>query len=132
MIMTISIDLSGLVLFHLLTHALFKVLLFICAGSVIRSIGDSQDIRFIDGLSIYMPFTFPYLMVSQFALCGMPFLAGFNSKVFILEIFMRYVNMFVFYVICVYGLNSLLFFPFVLFIHNLCLDVIRFESQSQV
>jgi NADH-ubiquinone oxidoreductase chain 5 len=94
-IITISIGLSGLAFFHLLTHALFKALLFICAGGVIHSIGDSQDIRFIGGLSVYMPFTSSSLMVSNFALCGMPFLAGFYSKDYILEMFsMRYINIF--------------------------------------
>jgi len=44
---TISIGFSGLAFFHLLTHALFKALLFMCAGGVIHSIGDSQDIRFM-------------------------------------------------------------------------------------
>jgi len=81
--------------FHLLTHALFKALLFICAGDVIHSIGDSQDICFRCGLYIYIPFTSSSLMVSNFALCGIPFLAGFYSRDFSLEIFsMRYVNMF--------------------------------------
>jgi NADH-ubiquinone oxidoreductase chain 5 len=54
MIMTISIGLSGLAFFHLLTHALFKTLLFISAGGVIQSIGNFQDIRFMGGLSVYM------------------------------------------------------------------------------
>jgi NADH-ubiquinone oxidoreductase chain 5 len=54
-----------------------------CAGGVIHSIGDSQDIRFIGGLSVYIPFTSSSLMVSNFALCGMPFLAGFYSQGFI-------------------------------------------------
>nr|QXT43992.1 NADH dehydrogenase subunit 5 [aff. Alyscotermes/Astratotermes sp. BDIT11-5-1c] len=95
MIMTISVGLSGLAFFHLLTHALFKALLFMCAGGVIHSMGDSQDIRFMGGMSIYMPFTSSCLMVSNFALCGMPFLAGFYSKDFILEMFsMSYVNVF--------------------------------------
>ena len=57
-IRTISIGLSGLAFFDLLTHALFKALLFMCAGGVIHSMGDSQDIRFIGGLSVYIPFTF--------------------------------------------------------------------------
>ena len=58
MIITISIGLSGLAFFfHLLTHALFKALLFICAGGVIHSIGDSQDVRFIGGFSIFIPFS---------------------------------------------------------------------------
>jgi NADH-ubiquinone oxidoreductase chain 5 len=92
-IMTISVGLSGLAFVHLLTHALFKALLFMCAGGVIHSIGDSQDISFIGGISIYMPFTSSCLMVSNFALCGMPFVAGFYSRDFILEMFsMRYVK----------------------------------------
>ena len=85
MIITISIGLSSLAFFHLLTHAMFKALLFMCAGGVIHSIEDSQDIRYMGGLSAYMPFTSASLMVSNFALCGMPFLAGFYSKDFILE-----------------------------------------------
>ena len=48
--MNISISLSSLAFFHLLTHALFKALLFMCAGGVIRSVGDSQDICFMVGL----------------------------------------------------------------------------------
>jgi NADH-ubiquinone oxidoreductase chain 5 len=97
MIITISIGLSGLAFFQLLTHALFKALLFMCAGGVIHFIGDSQDIRFMGGLSIYIPFT-SSLMVSNFALCGIPFLAGFYCKDFILEIFsIGYVNIFGFF-----------------------------------
>jgi NADH-ubiquinone oxidoreductase chain 5 len=97
-IITISIGLSGLALFHVLTHSLFKALLFMCAGGVIHSMGDSQDIRFMGGFSIYIPFTSSSLMVSNLALCGIPFLVGFCFRDFILEIFsMRYVNMFGFY-----------------------------------
>lgn len=99
-IITISIGLSALAFFHLLTHALFKALLFMCAGGVIHSIGDSQDIRFMGGMSVYIPFTSSCLMVSNFALCGMPFLAGFYSRDFILEMFsMRYVNIFGFFLL---------------------------------
>jgi NADH-ubiquinone oxidoreductase chain 5 len=81
-IVTTSIDLSGLAFFYVLTYALLKGLLFMCAGGVIHSIGDSQDIRFIGGLS---SFTSSSLMVSNFALCGMPFLAGFYCTDFILD-----------------------------------------------
>jgi NADH:ubiquinone oxidoreductase subunit 5 (subunit L)/multisubunit Na+/H+ antiporter MnhA subunit len=113
MIITISVGLSGLAFFLLLTHALFKALLFMCAGGVIHSIGDSQDISFIGGLSVYMPFPSSSLMVSNFALCGTPFLAGFYSRDFILEMFsMRYVNIFGLF-ICFDWFNSLLFFPFI-------------------
>jgi NADH:ubiquinone oxidoreductase subunit 5 (subunit L)/multisubunit Na+/H+ antiporter MnhA subunit len=51
-----------------LTHALFKALLFICAGGAIHSMGDFQDIRFMGGLSIYIPFTSSSLMVYHLSL----------------------------------------------------------------
>nr|AIW06196.1 NADH dehydrogenase subunit 5 [Ameletus sp. 1 MT-2014] len=71
--------------FHLLTHALFKALLFMCAGSVIHNMKDSQDIRNMGGLVSQMPMTMACLNVANMALCGMPFLAGFYSKDLILE-----------------------------------------------
>jgi NADH:ubiquinone oxidoreductase subunit 5 (subunit L)/multisubunit Na+/H+ antiporter MnhA subunit len=83
-----------------LTHALFKALLYLCVGGVIHFIGVSQDIRFISGLSIYIHFTPSSLMFSNFAFSGMPFLAGFYSRDFILEMFsMSYGNMFGFFFI---------------------------------
>jgi len=81
MIITLSIGLSGLAFFDLLTHALFKALLFMCAGGVIHSMGDSQDIRFIGGLSADIPFTSSSLMDSNFALCGIPFLLDFILRI---------------------------------------------------
>ena len=121
-IITISIGLSGLAFFHLLTHALFKALLFMCAGGVIRSIGDSQDIRFMGGLSVYMPFTSSSLMVSNFALCGMPFLAGFYSRDFILEMFsMRCINIFGFLLLFV-STGLTVCYSFHLFYFVLCGD----------
>jgi NADH:ubiquinone oxidoreductase subunit 5 (subunit L)/multisubunit Na+/H+ antiporter MnhA subunit len=70
----------------MLTHALFRALLFMCAGSVIHSMGDSQDILFIGGLSVCIPFT-SSLMAYNFALYDIPFLSGFYSRDFILEMF---------------------------------------------
>nr|APT41564.1 NADH dehydrogenase subunit 5 [Micropygomyia chassigneti] len=75
-----------LAFFHLLTHALFKALLFMCAGSVIHNMINNQDIRFMGSLSSLMPLTMTYMSVANLALCGMPFLAGFYSKDLILEI----------------------------------------------
>jgi NADH-ubiquinone oxidoreductase chain 5 len=95
MLMIICIGLSGLAFFHLLTHALFKDLLFICAGVVIHSIGDSQDISFIGGLSVCMTFTSSSLMVSNFTVRGMPFFGCilFQSCYVRYVISLRYVNM---------------------------------------
>nr|URH17028.1 NADH dehydrogenase subunit 5 [Pericapritermes sp. H SH-2022a] len=131
MIMTISVGLSGLAFFHLLTHALFKALLFMCAGGVIHSMGDSQDIRFMGGLSVYMPFTSSSLMISNFALCGMPFLAGFYSKDFILEMFsMSYVNMFGFFLLFI-STGLTVCYSFRLFYFVLCGDF-NFVSSSSM
>nr|AQP26605.1 NADH dehydrogenase subunit 5 [Kemneritermes sarawakensis] len=130
MIMTISIGLSGLAFFHLLTHALFKALLFMCAGGVIHSMGDSQDIRFMGGMSVYMPFTSSSLMVSNFALCGMPFLAGFYSSDFILEMFsMSYINMFGFFLLFV-STGLTVCYSFRLFYFVLCGDFNFVPSSS--
>lgn len=75
-----------LAFFHLLTHAIFKALLFICAGSVIHNFFNRQDIRFIGSLMLQMPLTCTFFNISNLALCGFPFLAGFYSKDLILEI----------------------------------------------
>jgi NADH:ubiquinone oxidoreductase subunit 5 (subunit L)/multisubunit Na+/H+ antiporter MnhA subunit len=81
---------------------LFKAYLFICAGVVIHSIGDSQDIRFMGDLSVYMPFTSSSLMVSNFSLCVVPFLAGFYFKGVFYEIF-KYVWFLL--TVCIYRFN---------------------------
>jgi NADH-ubiquinone oxidoreductase chain 5 len=75
-----------LAFFHLLTHALFKALLFMCAGAIIHNIKNSQDIRNMGSLISEIPFSIACLNVANLALCGMPFLAGFYSKDLILEI----------------------------------------------
>jgi NADH-ubiquinone oxidoreductase chain 5 len=75
-----------LAFFHLLTHALFKALLFICAGAIIHNIKNSQDIRDIGSLTVSIPLTISCLNIANLALCGFPFLAGFYSKDIILEI----------------------------------------------
>nr|ADW41319.1 NADH dehydrogenase subunit 5 [Drosophila littoralis] len=98
MMSILSMGFYKLAMFHLLTHALFKALLFMCAGAIIHNMNNSQDIRLMGGLSIHMPLTSACFNVSNLALCGMPFLAGFYSKDMILEIVMiSNVNMFSFF-----------------------------------
>lgn len=82
----LSIGFYKLAFFHLLTHALFKALLFICAGAVIHNIKNNQDIRIIGGLVNQIPLTSACINLANLALCGIPFLAGFYSKDLILEI----------------------------------------------
>lgn len=74
-----------LALFHLITHALFKALLFLCAGTLIHLHHHSQDLRFIGNLYEQIPSISSAIIVSNLALCGTPFLAGFYSKDAILE-----------------------------------------------
>jgi NADH-quinone oxidoreductase subunit L len=66
--------------FHLMTHAFFKGLLFLAAGSVIHGVGGEQDMRKMGGLRHYMPWTFATMTIATFAIAGFPPLAGFFSK----------------------------------------------------
>merc|ERR1719230_2131159 len=72
--------------FHLLSHAYFKAILFMCAGMVIHNIKDYQDIRKIRIISRIIPLTFRVMTVANLSLCGLPFLSGFYSKDMILEV----------------------------------------------
>jgi NADH-quinone oxidoreductase subunit L len=67
-------------IFHLMTHAFFKGLLFLAAGSVIHAIGGEQDMRRMGGLRQYIPWTFWTMTIGTFAIAGFPPLAGFFSK----------------------------------------------------
>ena len=67
-------------IFHLMTHAFFKALLFLGAGSVMHSMHDSQDIRYYGGLKRYMPVTYITFLIAALAISGFPGLSGFFSK----------------------------------------------------
>ncbi len=89
----LSLGFRDLAFFHLLRHALFKALLFMCAGVVIHRVGGYQDIRFIGNLVKFIPLTVSYITIANLALCGFPFMAGFYSKDMILEVaFIRWIN----------------------------------------
>ena len=72
-------------IFHVLSHALFKALLFLSAGCVIHAVG-SRDIRLMGGLKKYMPVTFMCMTIGALSLAGLPPLSGFWSKDMILEV----------------------------------------------
>jgi NADH-quinone oxidoreductase subunit L len=67
-------------MFHLVTHAFFKSLLFLAAGSIIHALGGEQDMRRMGGLSKRLPVTFPVFLTGALAISGVPFLSGFFSK----------------------------------------------------
>nr|YP_010265803.1 NADH dehydrogenase subunit 5 [Psorophora ferox]UIS24557.1 NADH dehydrogenase subunit 5 [Psorophora ferox] len=98
MMSILSMGFYKLAFFHLLTHALFKALLFMCAGVIIHNVKNAQDIRFMGSLSMSMPLTCSCFNIANLALCGMPFLAGFYSKDLILEtVMLSYMNFFSFF-----------------------------------
>jgi NADH-quinone oxidoreductase subunit L len=80
--MTVALGASAysVAVFHLMTHAFFKALLFLAAGSVIIGMHHDQDIRNMGGLRKYMPITWITSLVGSLALIGTPFLSGFYSK----------------------------------------------------
>ncbi|MCB2035595.1 MAG: NADH-quinone oxidoreductase subunit L [Burkholderiaceae bacterium] len=71
--------------FHLMTHAFFKALLFLAAGSVIMGLHHNQDIRWMGNVRKYMPVTWITFLIGSLALIGTPFFAGFYSKDAIIE-----------------------------------------------
>lgn len=87
-VMALGLGFPILAFFHLITHALFKALLFICAGTIIHSMQSNQDVRLIGNLWVRMPVTCTCLNVANLALCGFPFMAGFYSKDLIVESFL--------------------------------------------
>ena len=72
-------------MFHLTTHAFFKALLFLGAGSVIHALSDEQDLRNMGGIRKQVPVTYVMMWIGSLALAGFPFFAGFYSKDMILE-----------------------------------------------
>nr|WCH57984.1 NADH dehydrogenase subunit 5 [Calliblepharis sp.] len=73
-------------LFHLINHAFFKALLFLSAGSIIHAVGNEQDMRKMGSLLNFLPLTYSLILIGSLALAGFPFLTGFYSKDFILEL----------------------------------------------
>ena len=81
----IGLNIPNLAYFHIVTHALFKALLFICAGAFINEHLHTQDLRWIGNLIIQMPTASACITLANLALCGFPFIAGFYSKDLIME-----------------------------------------------
>jgi NADH-quinone oxidoreductase subunit L len=85
--MTVALGASAysVAVFHLMTHAFFKALLFLAAGSVIMGLHHNQDIRWMGGVRKYMPITWITSLLGSLALIGTPLFAGFYSKDSIIE-----------------------------------------------
>ncbi|MEE9294147.1 MAG: NADH-quinone oxidoreductase subunit L [Phycisphaerae bacterium] len=80
MFLGLGVSAAGAAIFHLYTHAFFKALLFLAAGSVMHSMGGIIDLRRFSGLRRVMPWTYATMLVGALALAGFPLLSGFWSK----------------------------------------------------
>eukprot|EP00299_Pterocystis_sp_00344_P009492 c4015_g1_i1.p1 GENE.c4015_g1_i1~~c4015_g1_i1.p1 ORF type:complete len:260 (+),score=-51.42 c4015_g1_i1:493-1272(+) len=86
MVFACGISSYSVTMFHLMNHAFFKALLFLSAGSIIHAMHDEQDMRKMGALNRILPFTYTMTLIGSFALIGFPFLTGYYSKDFILEL----------------------------------------------
>ena len=86
--------------FHLISHAFFKAILFICAGLIIHRIKDYQDIRKIGFNYTNISLSVSIIIIANMSLCGLPFLSGFYSKDIIIEIIIiKGKNLFIFFIL---------------------------------
>ena len=85
MFVALGVGAYGAAIFHLFTHAFFKALLFLGAGSVIHAMSDEQDMRHMGGLYKMIPQTYAMMIIGTIALTGFPYTAGFFSKDAIIE-----------------------------------------------
>ncbi len=85
MFFALGVSAYSAAMFHLMTHAFFKALLFLGAGSVIHAMSDEQDMRNMGGIWKLIPVTYVLMWIGSLALAGVPFFAGYYSKDLILE-----------------------------------------------
>jgi len=85
MFFALGVSAYGAAIFHLMTHAFFKALLFLGAGSVIHAMSDEQDMRSMGGIWKKIPTTYALMWIGSLALAGVPWFAGYYSKDMILE-----------------------------------------------
>ena len=86
MFITLGLGLPVMAFFHLISHAYFKAILFICAGGIIHRINDYQDLRAMGAALKRLPYIIRIFLVARISLCGLPFISGFYSKDLILEL----------------------------------------------
>nr|WEI30823.1 NADH dehydrogenase subunit 5 [Rhipicephalus sanguineus] len=120
MMLTLSLSLTNLSFFHLIVHAIFKSMLFLCAGFVIHNLMGNQDIRFLSDFFKFSPLILSCMMIGMFSLMGFPFIGGFYSKDVIMEFFflksnnMIEMNMFIVGIIFTFLYNFRLFYMLLL------------------
>lgn len=116
-ISTISIGFYELAFFHLITHAGFKALLFICAGFFIHNYHDNQDIRFFGLINKNFCFSLCIFNIANLSLSGFPFLSGFFSKDLILEFILKLNFGFIYLILFIVGTFLTVLYSFRLIIY---------------
>jgi len=86
MVIAIGLSSYNTALFHLINHAFYKGLLFLGAGAIIHAIADNQDFRKYGGLISFLPLSYSVIFIASLSLVAFPFMTGFYSKDFILEL----------------------------------------------
>nr|BDQ43753.1 NADH dehydrogenase subunit 5 [Metaphire communissima] len=110
MMTAMGLGMVNLAYFHMITHALFKALLFICAGTLIHSHMHSQDLRWMGNITTQMPTTTSCFILANMALCGAPFMSGFYSKDMIVESSIFYSNNFIMLLIILFTVSLTSFY----------------------
>nr|BDQ44026.1 NADH dehydrogenase subunit 5 [Amynthas conformis] len=110
MMAAMGLGMVSLAYFHMVTHALFKALLFICAGTLIHSHMHSQDLRWMGNITRQMPTTTSCFILANMALCGAPFMSGFYSKDMIVESSIFYSNNFIMLAIILFTVSLTSFY----------------------
>nr|WDE20746.1 NADH dehydrogenase subunit 5 [Callimerus inbasalis] len=133
MLSILSLGDYKLAFFHLLIHALFKALLFMCAGNIIHNLGNCQDIRYMGGLINLMPLTCTFMNICNLSLCGLPFLSGFYSKDMILEVMsMSYLNLYIYMIFYIsIGLTVMYSFRLVYYLMLGSMNYISLNNLSE-
>ena len=113
MFLAMGLGVYSLGMFHLMTHAFFKALLFLAAGSVIHALDGEQDIRKMGGLQKFMPLTHATFLIGALALSGFPLTSGYFSKeAIILSSYHEDMGNFVFWAIAVFTAGMTAFYIF--------------------
>nr|BDQ43961.1 NADH dehydrogenase subunit 5 [Pheretima iizukai] len=110
MMAAMGLGMVNLAYFHMITHALFKALLFICAGTLINSHMHSQDLRWMGNITTQMPTTTSCFILANMALCGAPFMSGFYSKDMIVESSIFYSNNLIMLIIILFTVSLTSFY----------------------
>ncbi|YP_214933.1 NADH dehydrogenase subunit 5 (mitochondrion) [Homalodisca vitripennis] len=119
MMSSLFLGLLDLSFFHLLSHAMFKSLLFLCSGIFIFYMNDNQDIRLMGSVCMLMPFTTSCFNIANLTLCGIPFLSGFYSKDMIIEYMVSNQLNYLVFVIFYFSLGLTAFYSFRLFYYSM-------------